>query len=233
MGHALAPYLFHRFANVLDEVNLALNIDGIAYLDDWLLHSASPEDLQSALDMIKAMGITINSSKSVLCTTLQYLGFKINSIDLTIKLTLSAFDRLIHVLRYTKNGSILDRQRIRSYATWILYNLRLPIFLSSDILLEDSSWILFDNSSVEMNGQIQVTLYTDATPHSVVAVIPTLRMSFVQAFYIPEEINRAEAIAVLCLGLQWAASGFQECHFSVWFDNAAVVATLTIGTGAL
>lgn len=84
-----------------------------------------------------------------------------------------------------------------------------------------------------MNGLIPVTLYTDATPHSVVAIIPTLRMSFVQAFYIPEEINRVEAIAVLRLGLQWAASEFQECHFSVWCDNAAVVATLTKGTGAL
>lgn len=53
-----------------------------------------------------------------------------------------------------------------------------------------------------MNGLIPVTLYTDATPHFVVAIIPTLRMSFVQAFYIPEEINRVEAIAVLRLGLQ-------------------------------
>lgn len=78
-----------------------------------------------------------------------------------------------------------------------------------------------------MNGQIPVT------PHSVVAVIPTLKMSFVQAFYMPEEINRAEAITVLRLGLQWAASEFQECHFSVWCDNAAEVATLTKGSGAL
>lgn len=57
-----------------------------------------------------------------------------------------------------------------------------------------------------MNGLIPVTLYTGATPHSVVAIIPTLTMSFVKAFYIPEEINRVEAIAVLRLGLQWAAS---------------------------
>lgn len=59
MGHALAPYLFQRFAEaVLDEVAMALNIDGIAYLDDWLLHSASGKDLKSAIDMIEAMGIT-------------------------------------------------------------------------------------------------------------------------------------------------------------------------------
>lgn len=35
MVHALAPYLFQRFAEaVLDEINLTLNVDGIAYLND-------------------------------------------------------------------------------------------------------------------------------------------------------------------------------------------------------
>lgn len=131
MGHALAPHLFQRFAGaVLDEINLALNIDGIAFLDDWLLHSA----LLNAIDMIEAMGITINVNKSIPTpvTKLQCLGFKIDSSEeLTIQLTLSAmllsalcFDRLTHVLRYTKNGSSLDRQRIKGYANWILYNLR-------------------------------------------------------------------------------------------------------------
>lgn len=138
---------------------------------------------------------------------------------MTIQLTLSVFDRLNHVQRYTKKGSLLDRQRIRSYATWILYNLRLPILLSSDILLGDSSWILFDNSSAEITNERPNTGHVvhgrhTPTPHSVVAIIPTLRMAFVQAFYIPEEINRVEAIAVLCVGLQWAASEFQESGMS-------------------
>lgn len=83
----MAPFLFQRFAEaVLDEVLLALNVDGIAYLDDWLLHSASEADLHTAIEMIEAMGITLNIEKSVivLTTNLQYLGFKIDSIDLTI-----------------------------------------------------------------------------------------------------------------------------------------------------
>lgn len=120
MGHALVPFLFQRFAEaVLQEVQLALNAEGIAYLGDWLLHSASDEDLHAAVDMIEAMGITLNRDKSELTptTNLQYLGFKIDSVYLTIQLTLSAFDRLSHVLRYTKNGSYLDRQRIKGYAT--------------------------------------------------------------------------------------------------------------------
>lgn len=110
IGHALAPHLFQQFLEaVLDEVNLALNIDGIAYLDDWLLHSASTADLMEAISMIEAKGITINTQKSILnpITKLHYLGFKIDSVELTIQLTLSAFDRLTNVLRYTKDGSLL------------------------------------------------------------------------------------------------------------------------------
>lgn len=184
MGHAFAPYLFQRFAEaVLDEVAMALNIDGIAYLDDWCLHSASSTDLKSAIDMIGAMGITLNYNKSIIepTTYLQYLGFKIDSIELTIQLTLSAFDRLTLVLRFTKNGSLLDRQRIRGYATWILYNLRLPIFLSADILLGDPSWLLaaIQHLSIlqpksPLPGLIPVFMYTDATPHSVAAIISHL-----------------------------------------------------------
>lgn len=48
MGHTLAPYLFQRFSEaVLDEVSLSLNIDGIAYLDDCLLHFASGTDREN------------------------------------------------------------------------------------------------------------------------------------------------------------------------------------------
>lgn len=191
--------------------------------------------------MIEAMGITLNLEKSITepTTNLQYLGFKIDSIDLTIQLTLSAFDRLTHVLRYTKQGSLLDRQRIRGYATWILYNLRLPIFLASDVLLGDASWLLAAIQHLSilqpkslMPGLIPLTLYTDATPHSVAAIIPALNVSFAQAFHTPEEINRAEAMAVL-LGLQWACAEFVDCHFTVKCDNSAVVATLAKGTGQL
>lgn len=83
-----------------------------------------------------------------------------------------------------------------------------------------------------MLGLIPVILYTDATPHSVAAIIPSLNMSFAQAFRSPEEINRAEAMAVL-LGLQWACAEFVDCHFTIKCDNSAVVATLVKGTGQL
>lgn len=190
-----SPYLFQRFTEaVLDEINLALNIDGIAYLDDWFLHSANPEDLQTALEVIEAMGITVNQAKSVLIptTSLQYFGFKVNSVDLTIQLTLSEFDRLQQISRYTRQDSLLDRQRIKGYATWRLYNLRLPIFLAADIILSDPSWIQTAMRHMTilqpwslMLGLIPVTIYTDATPHSVAAVITTLKMSFAQAFFAP------------------------------------------------
>lgn len=78
MGHALAPFLFQRFAEaVLQEVNLALNVEGIAYLDDWLLHSASDEDLHAAVDMIETMGITLNRNKSILVLTYNIWALKL------------------------------------------------------------------------------------------------------------------------------------------------------------
>lgn len=77
-------------------------------------------------------------------------------------------------------------------------------------------------------------MFTDATPHSVATIIPSLKMLFAQPFQIPEEIeiNRAEATALL-LGLQWASAEFTDCHFTVHCDNSAVVATLSKGTGTL
>lgn len=57
-------------------------------------------------------------------------------------------------------------------------------------------------------------------------------MSLAQAFQVPEEINRAEAITLL-LGLQWASVEFTDCHFRIYCDISAVVATLSKGTGAL
>lgn len=81
-----------------------------------------------------------------------------------------------------------------------------------------------------LKGLLPVTMYTDATPHSVAAIIPTLKMSFAQAFQVPEEINRAEAFI---LGLQWASVEFTDCHFHIYCDNSSVVATLTKGTGSL
>lgn len=49
-----------------------------------------------------------------------------------------------------------------------------------------------------MEGLIPLTIYTDATPHSVAALIPTLKLTFAQAFHVLDEINRDEAMAVLC-----------------------------------
>lgn len=106
-------------------------------------------------------------------------------------------------------------------------------------MLGDASWLLAAIQHLSilqpkslLKGLIPVSLYTDATPHSVAAIIPTLNMSFAQAFETPEEINRAEAIAVL-LGLQWASAEFTDCHFTLHCDNSAVVATLSKGSGTL
>lgn len=242
MGHALAPALFQRFARaVLTEVELALDVRTIAYLDDWLLAHHDPIKLQMAVNMIRTMGLTINNDKSILVptTSLQYLGFKVDTREHTIQITLTAHSRMMHLLRYVRRGSDKDRKRIAGYANWLLYNLRFPHFLSRDITLGDPSWLkaAFEDLSVLqprplLNAPMTVNLFTDATPHSVAAIIPSLNLCYAQAFLTPEEINRAEAVAAL-RGLSWAASQLLDTHIVLFVDNASVFSTLRSGTGRL
>lgn len=147
--------------------------------------------------------MTINEGKSISepTTKLVYLGFKIDTRQMTIQLTLTAHDWLTGLLRHTRNGSLKDRQRIARYAQWILFNLRQPHFLARGTLLGDPSWVfaaMRDLSVLQhmplMDGPMAVNLFTDATPHSVAAILPSMGISMAQAFQHPEEINRAEAL---------------------------------------
>lgn len=118
MGHALVPSLIQSFATAcLEEVRLATKVEGIAYLDDWLLFDRDPRALRRAVDLVRASGVTIDEDMSVLNPThkLVYLGFKIDTVRMTIQLTLSAHDRLVYLPRYTRQGSLKDRQRISGY----------------------------------------------------------------------------------------------------------------------
>lgn len=57
-----------------------------------------------------------------------------------------------------------------------------------------------------MDWPVSVNLYTDATPNSVAAIVPSIRTSVSQAFVHTEEINRAGAIAAI-LGITWTWGG--------------------------
>lgn len=83
-----------------------------------------------------------------------------------------------------------------------------------------------------LDGVVVVNLYTDATPHSIAAILPALGLAHAQAFLQLEEINRAEAIAALS-GLTWACGENLDTHFVLWVDNASVFSTLRSGTGTL
>lgn len=57
MGHALAPSLFQRIATAcLEEVRLATEVEGVAYLDDWLLYDSDPHKLATSVELIRAWG---------------------------------------------------------------------------------------------------------------------------------------------------------------------------------
>lgn len=94
--------LFQRFATAcLEDVRLATSVEGVAYLDNWLLYDSDPHKLATAVEVIRALGITINEEKSTLepSHSLVYLGFRIDTRELEIIITRAAHGRLCHYLR--------------------------------------------------------------------------------------------------------------------------------------
>lgn len=70
-----------------------------------------------------------------------------------------------------------------------------------DTLRRDPTWLLAairDLSVLQlkrlMECSVPVNLYTDATPHSVAAMVPSMRTSVPQVFVNTEEINRTEPL---------------------------------------
>lgn len=111
------------------------------------------------------------------------------------------------------------------------------MLLGRDILRGDAAWLtaaLLDLRILEPREladlPIQMNLFTDATPHSIVAIIPALDTSYAQAFQTPEEINRAEMIGAI-RGLMWASEQLRETQLILHVDHAAVIASLRSGTG--
>lgn len=198
-----------------------------------------PDTLTKAVEVIRQFNITINDEKSILKPTqdLINLGFRINTHKLTIKLQLSTFDKLFFLLRLTKQGTVKDRRRIHGFASWILYNLRLPSFLAKDILRGDPSWLqaaLKDLNVLEpkelLNPPLAMNLFTDATPWCLAAIIPSRNAHFAQAFQHRTEINQAELTAAI-KGLMWAATLVSDTHITLYVDNASTFCALRSGAG--
>lgn len=132
------------------------------------------------------------------------LGFRIDTETHTLKLTLSAYDRLRFLLRHVKNGSVKDRQRIAGYASWILFNLKWPSFFSRDLLMGDASWLTASMTDLAvlrprplLDAPFTLNVYSDATPHSLAGIIPELQLAWAQAFTASAEINHAETVAAI------------------------------------
>lgn len=218
-------------------------VEGVAYLNDWLLYDSDPRKLATAVVVMRALGITIDEEKSTLEPTnsLVYLGFRIDTHQqLEITITRAAHNRLYHLLRFVRQGSDKDRQRVAGYALWVLFNLRMPSFLARDILRGDPTWLLAAIRYLPvlqpkelMDWPVSVNLYTDATSHSVAAIVSFMRTSVAQAFVNTEEINRVGVIAAIP-GLTWACGEeFLNTHVILYVDNTADFTTLRRGTGAL
>lgn len=83
-----------------------------------------------------------------------------------------------------------------------------------------------------MDPIAEVNLFTDATPHSIAAIIPALDIAHARAFDAPEEINYAEMAAAID-GLVWAFAELGDTHNRLYTDNATVLHSLLSGKGYL
>lgn len=133
-------------------------------------------------------------------------------------------------LDFSRNGSLLDRQRTKDYMD------SLQSSIANFPSCRHYKRAIHHWFSPQWNNYLfyspapywkDLLLITQMQRHTRMALIPTLKLSFAQAVHVPDEINRAEAMA------KWANAEFLDCHCTVYCDNAAIVATLTKGTGHL
>ena len=119
-GVSSAPRTFTKLLKVpLSHLREHHNITITAYLDDLLLIADTPESLLKAihttLALLTSLGFTISHSKSVVhpTTTLQFLGFLINSITMTVTLAPGKAAEIKHLIQETLK---LKTIKIRHFA---------------------------------------------------------------------------------------------------------------------
>ena len=120
-GLSSAPYVFTKLMKPVVSILRRLGIRSILYLDDMLIMSRSKEEarrhLATAVELLIALGFIINLKKSVLSPTqeLEFLGFVLNSLKMTISLPshkLHSLRRLAKQMRSQERTTVQELARI-------------------------------------------------------------------------------------------------------------------------
>ena len=117
-GYTKGP---RKFTKLLKPVLASLRKRGItlaAYLDDIIVIAKSYAECKRALllllEMLTNLGFVIHPKKSVFvpCTEMEFLGFIINSLDLSVRLTIDKKQTILHLC-----NDILDRASKDDYVS--------------------------------------------------------------------------------------------------------------------
>lgn len=121
-GLSVAPFVFTKIMKPIVTYLRKQNITCVVYLDDCLIMADTEYQcshyINVALNLFQRLGFTINYNKSNLnpeCST-KFLGFILNSHDLTISLP---EEKQTKILKFIKNIKNLKTIQIRSFAKFI------------------------------------------------------------------------------------------------------------------
>lgn len=107
-GLSVAPYLFTKLMKPLVSKLRSQGIVCIYYLDDWLLMAESHQEcshaIKIALSLLESLGFSINLQKSILTPSprCQFLGFVLDTSNMTIELPMDKRQRILVTLKAFK-----------------------------------------------------------------------------------------------------------------------------------
>ena len=119
-GLSEAPRLFTLITHPINEILNHLGIRHVLYLDDMLIMAestqASKVATSYAVQLFTNLGFVINQSKSISDPSLQieFLGFSINSENLTIKLTDKKVEKIIASCKHLQSFKAPTKRQIAS-----------------------------------------------------------------------------------------------------------------------
>jgi hypothetical protein len=153
-GLTASPRIFTKVLKPIIQSARAQGIRVVAYLDDLLIMATSKEEvlenLSWVINQLEIHGFTINRDKSFLtpCQKIDYLGFKIDSKSMTLKLPKAKLRSIVRECQKAKHLRCLPIRNLASLIGKIVAttNAILPARLHSRALLRDK------NRGLHLNG---------------------------------------------------------------------------------
>ena len=253
-----APFMFTLLLKPVYAYLHSLNLVSTYYLDDSLLLADSPEkcfeNIKQTVQLFESLGFFVHKEKScfVPCQEIEYLGFKLNSFDMSITLTDKRKEKIIRVCKdLLALQKISIRKLSAAIGTMVASFIAIPfgkmyyrqlekekteglrvnngnwekeISLSKEALLEVKWWLENANTITPISrGKPDAVLVTDASNTGFGCVYQKQIMSGVWSLEEKEmHINILELKAVL-FGLKTFVKDLSNMHIRVRVDNMAAL----------